>query len=104
MEQHAILDILQPFGDKISSETIELFNEFENGTTIEARFVRAIDKLDMLVTATEYEKAGFAGLSDFWNNESTFKVFEEFAEISEYAQYLKSTRNKRIAGQHDKSN
>lgn len=103
MELNAIEDVLLPLGEGIVSETLELFNEFEKGSSIEARFVRAIDKLDMLITGAEYEKAGFSGLSDFWANDSTFKAFEEFEEIAKYAKYLKETRDWRISGHHAKN-
>ena len=76
METQAIEDVLEPLGRKTTDESLELFREFEDGTTIEGRFVKAIDKLEMLVTAAEYEKAGFSGLKDFWDNKFTFKVFD----------------------------
>ncbi len=101
IEFEAIEDILGPLGHKMTGETLELFREFEEGSSVEARFVKAIDKLDMLITAAEYEKTGFAGLSDFWHNNSTFKPLEEFPELANYAEHLRSTRDQRIAGRHD---
>lgn len=99
METMAIGDVLEPLGKEVSEESLKLFREFEDGTTIEGRFVKAIDKLDMLVTAAEYEKAGFSGLKDFWDNKSTFKAFEEFPELADYARYLLEKRAQRVAGQ-----
>jgi len=101
VEQQAVEDILTPLGEVMTNETLELFNEFEAGSSAEARFVRAIDKLDMLITAAEYEKTGFAGLSDFWHNNSTFKPLEEFPELAKYAEHLRLTRENRVSGQHD---
>ncbi|GAB4277305.1 MAG: HD family hydrolase [Candidatus Rifleibacteriota bacterium] len=98
IETKAVADILHPLGEKVSKENLELFKEFETGNSLEARFVRAIDKLEMLITAAEYEKAGFSGLTDFWNNESTFSHLEEFPELSEYAKNLKTNRVKRVTG------
>ena len=98
METQAIEDVLEPLGRKTTDESLELFREFEDGTSIEGRFVKAIDKLEMLVTAAEYEKAGFSGLKDFWDNKFTFKVFEEFPELSSYAEFLLKNRSKRIQG------
>lgn len=99
IETDAVSDILEPLGKEISAKNLELFKEFENQTSVEARFVKAIDKLEMLVTAAEYEKAGFSGLNDFWNNNSTFKCLEEFPELADYAHHLKQARNKRVGGE-----
>ena len=99
LETRAVKDILAPLAPEISGENLELFVEFEAGTTIEARFVRAIDKLEMLITAAEYEKAGFSGLTDFWNNDSTFKHLEEFVALADYAKHLKQQRKLRISGE-----
>lgn len=97
MEKKAVSDIMQPLGVELQKETLELFKEFEASNTVEARFVKAIDKLDMMITAAEYEKAGYSGLKDFWKNGSTFKAFAEFDELAKYAQYLKDTRKQRLS-------
>ncbi len=101
IETEAVEDILGPLGEKITSANLELFKEFEDGSSLEARFVKAIDKLDMLITAAEYEKTGFASLSDFWANESTFRPFAEFPELATYAEPLRRNRERRLAGRHD---
>ncbi|MDD2624124.1 MAG: HD domain-containing protein [Candidatus Riflebacteria bacterium] len=98
-EYDAISDILEPLNTNTKEETLKLFNEFEDAKTVEARFVKAIDKLEMLVTAAEYEKAGFSGLTDFWENPFTFKVFEEFEPLAQYAQYLLNKRKQRVNGE-----
>jgi putative hydrolase of HD superfamily len=101
IEMQAVEDILTPLGQSLTSENLEIFREFEEGSSVEARFVRAIDKLDMLITASEYEKTGFSGLTDFWHNNSTFKSLEEFPELAKYAEHLRVNREKRISGRHD---
>lgn len=101
IESEAVEDILGPLGPRLTAESLQLFKEFEEATSVEARFVKAIDKLDMLITAAEYEKTGFSGLSDFWNNDSTFKSIEEFPELASYAEHLRSNRDRRISGRHD---
>ena len=88
MENAAINDILSPLSDKTKQEMVKLFNEFEDAQTLEAKFVKAIDKLEMLITAAEYENSGFSGLKDFWNNESTFNAFKDFPELYDYAKHL----------------
>ena len=99
IETEAIEDVLTPLGKEITKESLDLFKEFEEGTSIEGRFVKAIDKLEMLTTAAEYEKAGFSGLKDFWDNKFTFKAFEEFPELASYANFLLENREKRVKGQ-----
>lgn len=99
METMAINDVLEPLGGNVAKESLALFREFEDGSSLEGRFVKAIDKLEMLVTAAEYEKAGYSGLKDFWDNKTTFKAFEEFPELASYAEYLLEKRSLRIAGQ-----
>jgi putative hydrolase of HD superfamily len=98
IETRAVEDILQPLGGEAGKENLALFKEFEDGSTIEARFVKAIDKLEMMITAAEYEKAGYSGLTDFWNNDSTFAAMAEFPELAAYASHLKENREQRIAG------
>ncbi len=98
METMAIEDVLAPLGLETSKESLALFKEFEEGSSVEGRFVKAIDKLEMLITAAEYEKSGFSGLKDFWDNKFTFKVFEEFPELSSYANFLLDNRSLRIEG------
>ena len=39
-----------------SDEFISLWKEYEEGITDEARFVKQIDKLEMIIQAHEYEK------------------------------------------------
>lgn len=49
-----------------AEEWSALWEEFEAGQSIEAKLARAADKLDMLLQAYEYERAGFADLESFW--------------------------------------
>ncbi len=45
------------------------WDEYENGVTAEAKLVRAADKLELLLQAYEYERAGSRNLNDFWDGE-----------------------------------
>lgn len=47
-----IAELLGPTKDKL----LELFNEYEGGKTAEAKFVKDLDRLDMVMQAFEYEK------------------------------------------------
>lgn len=43
-----------------------VWEEFEAGETLEARLARAADKLDMVLQAYEYQRAGYKDLDSFW--------------------------------------
>ncbi|WP_048148226.1 HD domain-containing protein [Palaeococcus ferrophilus] len=58
-ERRAISDLL-------GEEYAELFREYEEGTTVEGRFVKFVDRLEMLLQAEEYRRAGFSNLDEFW--------------------------------------
>ncbi|KUH33508.1 oxetanocin [Thermococcus celericrescens] len=67
-------------------EYFRLWREYEEGLSLEGRLVKFADKLEMLVQALEYEKAGFKDLDEFWSaldslRESEF--YEHFREIVE---------------------
>lgn len=47
-----IAKLIHPGSDKL----MELFYEYEKGETAEARFVKDLDRLDMMMQAFEYEK------------------------------------------------
>lgn len=47
-----IAELLGPTKEKL----LELFNEYEEGKTAEAKFVKDLDRLDMVMQAFEYEK------------------------------------------------
>lgn len=98
MENAAINDILSPLSERTKKEMVDLFNEFEDAQTTEAKFVKAIDKLEMLITAAEYEHSGYSGLKDFWNNDSTFNSLKHFPELYSYAKHLLEERQTRLKG------
>lgn len=91
-ELAAVTDVLAPLGEP-GEEYRKLFVEFEDKSSREARFVRAIDKLEMLVTALEYEKTGFTALGDFWENEATFSALAEFPTLAKLGQSLLQKHN-----------
>lgn len=47
---------------------IEVWQEFEEGTTAEARFVRQIDRLEMGLQAVVYARQGFGNMGEFINS------------------------------------
>lgn len=49
-------DLLKPFNEPVANELYELWNEYENISTKEARFVKDVDKFELLVQCVEEEK------------------------------------------------
>jgi len=45
----------------------ELFKDYEQRTSLEARLVKAADVIDLLVQALALERAGARGLDEFWD-------------------------------------
>jgi putative hydrolases of HD superfamily len=68
-----------------------LFAEFEAAETPEARLVRGLDKVQMMIRATCYRQEGRGYLEDFWRNPKNFQdyglapVRELFAAVSRFA-------------------
>ena len=54
----------------------DLWEEFETGETLEAKLVRAADKLEMMIQVLTYEKTGFRSLDLFWENPWNQKDFD----------------------------
>lgn len=54
-------------GDDLGGDEIEaLWQEYEDGVTDEAKLVKELDKLEMIVQAGEYEREQGKDLSDFF--------------------------------------
>ena len=67
-ERRAAADILAPADPRATA----LYEEYEEGATAEARFVRACDKLQLMIKVTVYESWGHRGLAEFWGNPANF--------------------------------
>ncbi len=75
-ERLAAADVLAPADPR----AIALYEEYEEGKTLESRFVRACDKLQLMVKVTVYESWGHRGLAEFWGNPANFPK-SDFASI-----------------------
>lgn len=76
-EQQALTDLLQHFPYR--DEYLALWSEYSEGSSVEARLVKAIDRLEVLAQALAYERAGNRNLSEFWQN--TEQGVDEFPLI-----------------------
>ena len=64
-ETAAFRDLTKPV-DKDDGLYAELYHEYEERNTLEARLVKAADVIDLLVEALALERAGGRGLDEFW--------------------------------------
>lgn len=67
-ESAALGALTEPIGER----ALQLLAEYQKGTSLEARLVKASDKLQLLLKVVAYEQAGATGLSEFWQNPGNF--------------------------------
>lgn len=79
----------------IGEEYLLLLQEYEERNSLEARIVKAADKLDLLLQAHEYEKGGAQNLQEFWaNSETDFSSLEIDELTSGLVEELVASRKK----------
>jgi putative hydrolase of HD superfamily len=78
----------------LREEVLSLYEEFEEGKTPEAIFVRSMDKVDLLIQAFIYEKTGYKNLQNFFGEKKNFEYIEKIPEIKEFIENLKARRPK----------
>ncbi len=61
-EREAARELLLP----LSPRYVELWEEYADGQTLEARVVKAADRLQMMIKALQYERVGRGDLTRFW--------------------------------------
>jgi putative hydrolase of HD superfamily len=91
-EAAAMADVLAPLPER----TRLLYNEYQEGTTLEARLVKACDKLQLMLKVTVYERWGTGALSEFWDNPDNFPD-GGFPAVRELFEELRSRRNAEIS-------
>jgi putative hydrolase of HD superfamily len=67
-ETAAMADVLAPLAER----GIPLYEEYQQGTTLEARLVKACDKLQLMLKVAVYERWGTGALGEFWDNPDNF--------------------------------
>lgn len=75
--------LLAPFNASAAKEIMELWEDYENIASPEARFVKDVDKYELLMQCLEYERdyEGKKDLSDFLTVRSSIKT----PEVSQWA-------------------
>jgi putative hydrolase of HD superfamily len=78
-ESAAMADVLAPLPERARV----LYQEYQDGTTPEARLVKACDKLQLMLKVAVYERWGTGALAEFWDNPDNFPdpAFPEVAEL-----------------------
>ena len=93
-ESAALAELLAPLGERGP----DLFAEFENGETREARLVQACDKLQLMLKVFVYERWGATGLNEFWENTINVPA-SGFAPVDELLQEIRQRRAAWLAAQ-----
>jgi putative hydrolases of HD superfamily len=86
-EAAAAAELLAP----LDAEGLALVVEYQQGETLEARLVKACDKLQLMLKVATYERWGSGALEEFWHNEGNF-VDGGFAEIADLYRQLRDRR------------
>lgn len=74
-DESIALEMLGALGEE-GNQYLAHWREYEERTSLEARIVKAADKIDLLLQAREYEKGGANALGEFWENAD-----EDFAKL-----------------------
>ena len=90
-EQAAVESMFEHFGP-LQKKYMQLWDEFEEGTSIEGKLVRAADKLELMIQVLEYEKIGYRSLDKFWTNPWNFRSFDDSPLIREIIDLLYQRR------------
>ena len=69
-DEQASVEMLEPLGAN-GQLYLDVRREYEARQSLEARLVKAADKLDLLLQARAYEKGGARSLQEFWENSET---------------------------------
>jgi len=90
-ESRATEHLLAPL-NALGERYLSLWREYESRESLESRVVRLADKIEMLLQAWEYERAGCRGLDSFWTNVWNTHDFDAFP----FAKELLADLRKRV--------
>lgn len=94
LETDAMNKILSSFPPEIGRSLNNIYDNYENRTCIESKFVKDCDKLDFILTAFMLERQGFGGFSEFYSNTIATGFYTKVAR--EMAETLERTRNELV--------
>lgn len=87
-ELAAMTEILAP----LPEGALDLYREYQEAATPEARLVKACDKLQLMLKVAVYERWGTGALSEFWANPENFPD-GGFPVVKELFEALRTRRN-----------
>ena len=91
-ESAAMADVLAP----LPEDARRLHDEYQEGTSLEARLVKACDKLQLMLKVAVYESWGTGALAEFWDNPDNFPA-TDLPAVRSLFEELKARRG-RAAG------
>jgi putative hydrolase of HD superfamily len=84
LEREAMVKICRAEGSGAAFEEIlELWEEYEAGESEDAKFLKDIDKLEMILQADEYERNQGADLQEFFDSTEGKWMTQEIAALAE---------------------
>ena len=96
-EMAAMAEILAP----LPARALDLFREYQEGTSPEARLVKACDKLQLMLKVAVYERWGTGALSEFWENPDNFPD-GGFDVVRELFEALRARRDQDLGRSRDR--
>ncbi|XP_030345815.1 HD domain-containing protein 2 isoform X2 [Strigops habroptila] len=95
-EEAAMRQLTQLLPEDIGKEIYELWEEYENQSTAEAKFVKQLDQCEMILQAFEYEELENTPgrLQDFYNSTAGKFVHPEILQL---VSLINTERNKKVA-------
>jgi putative hydrolase of HD superfamily len=87
-ERAAFDELLAPMG----GHARDLLDELAEAASEEARFVKACDKLQLMLKVAVYERWGAAGLGEFWDNDGNFRT-GDFETVDRLYSEIRKRRN-----------
>jgi putative hydrolase of HD superfamily len=90
-ERKAMMELFQ--GLPQAEEYLDLWAEYTEGRSAEARLVKTLDRMEMLFQALAYERAGSRTMGEFWEDHD-ITWSDEFPVIRSIFDNLVAARNK----------
>ncbi len=90
-ERKAVMELL--LKSPLPEEYFKLWREYEEESTPEGRLVKFADRLEMLIQAYEYERAGFLNLDEFWKVVEGLRKSEFYSHFGDIVEGLVERRS-----------